>query len=229
MNYGLQLNKYGNWEKFLPTYEPQILKDGTDENGCWIWGTLNLLEIVLKIKDGKDYNLSERFLYNGLLSDGTGGNPINACEFIHKNGIIDNELLPTPDTLAELKIPRPLTNKLLCEAKQFPYKIYYSKWYTLGIANKISEFLEKYPIGVTLYAWTQDEKGLYYRPDQSIKDNHFCVLFKETDDFYCVFDTYDHSIKNVRKDMGFGMFIIIYVLPKTMLERLSDKIKCLIN
>lgn len=222
MNYGLKIEETTDWTNYLPTYEPQILKDGNDEQGCWIWGTLNLLEILLKKEDNKEFNLSERFVFNGLLSDGTGGDPTQACEFISKYGVIDNEDLPTPETLKEFMTPRPLTKDLLKKAKKFPYKISYNKSVLQDYIQQqfIKDKLKLSPVGVTLFAWKQDNNGLYYRPEGANYNNHYCVIFKETDDFYSVLDTYDQSIKNVRKDMVFGLMITMSITKKTCLEKL---------
>ena len=81
----------------------------------------------------------------------------------------------------------------------------------------ITDALQYSPLGISLFAWVKDENGLYYRPTGA-PDCHWCVLFGETDSYYMVFDSYEQSIKNVRKDMDFGTCIRYYVKKKTKLS-----------
>ena len=238
-NYGLKLggiksilgipkiviDESGNWEKYLPIYEPQLLNDGTDEQGCFIWGTENILETILKSTTGIDYNFSERFVYNGMESDGTGGDPYDAGDWICNNGLIEETLLPTPSTYDEFVQPRPLSEKLRQRGRSFldRYDIQQDYvWNGNGISIKrkqelVTEHLRYSPLGVSVYAWTKDENGLYYRP-VGYPDVHYCVLFKEDDTAYYLFDSYDQHIKKCRKDMDFGICIRYYVKQKIAVQ-----------
>lgn len=47
------INPSGDWTLSLPLYEPQILENGKDPQACFIWGTLNCIEIILNFIDPK--------------------------------------------------------------------------------------------------------------------------------------------------------------------------------
>lgn len=222
------VNPSGDWTPYLPEYEPQVLPDGKDPNDCWLAGSLNKLEIQLKrLFPDQKWNLSERFPYNGLNSQPYGDDPFKAGEFLRKFGDVDEDVLPTGKTYEEFITPRPLTEELLNKAKALTSLVTIKQEYVwndfdspIPLAEKqrrITQCLPLDPPGVSLYAWKQDANGLYYRP-AGAPDVHWCVLFKETDREYYIFDTYDHSIKKVRKDMNFAMCIRYFVhkgeLPK---------------
>ena len=51
----------GNWEKFLPIYEPQF-NEFFDSYGCTAWGSENAIETLEKHLTGKEPNYSERLI-----------------------------------------------------------------------------------------------------------------------------------------------------------------------
>lgn len=225
------VNPSGDWTPYLPVYEPQVLPDGKDPQSCWIWGSCNMLEIYLKCLYPQDeWNFSERFVYNGLNADPYGGDPFTVGEFLRKNGDVDESVLPVGLTYEEFITPRPLTEELKLKAKallsmvtikqEYVWNDYDSPIPIAEKARRITDALKLSPLGVSVYAWTTDEKGLYYRPAGQ-PDTHWCVLYKETDREYYIFDTYDHSTKKVRKDMNFAICIRYAVykggLPKQSL------------
>lgn len=222
------VNPSGDWTPYLPVYEPQILPDGKDPQACWIWGSCNILEIFLKlIYPNDEWNLSERFVYNGLNADPYGGDPFQAGEFLRRNGNVDEAVLPVGQTYEEFVTPRPLTEELKVKAQALLSMVTIKQEYVwndydalIPLAEKtrrITDALKLSPLGVSVYAWAQDTNGLYYRPAGE-PDIHWCVLFKETDREYYIFDTYDHSVKKVRKDMNFAICIRYFIhkdkLPK---------------
>lgn len=211
------INPLRDWTDYLPTYEPQILPSGEDLSGCFIYGTLNALETLMnkvypKIED--EWNFSERYPYNGMNANMSGGDPFEACEWIRKNGLINEPDMPVVSPYSAYCAPRPLPKELLDKGKTFLTKYNIRQEYLWNdfrdycpVKDKIiTECLQYGPIGVSLFAWAKDENGLYYRPFGQ-PDTHWCILYKETDTHYCVFDTYDQSHKKVRKDMNFAIAI----------------------
>lgn len=169
-----------------------------------------------------EWNLSERFIYNGMNCEPDGGDPFQVGLFIKKNGIVDNNTLPTTRTYEGFIIPRPLTKYLLERAKLFLCKYEVKQEYVWNDFDRVTSLEEKKkrikeclplgPLGISVFAWVKDENGLYYRP-AGAPDTHWCVLFKENVDSYSIFDSYDQSIKKVRKDMD-SQVCIRYVITE---------------
>jgi hypothetical protein len=93
----------GQWDAFLPIYEPQATNYET--YGCTGWGTENALEILQFAIIGEEPNYDERFPYNGVPIRPPGGDPHEVAEFIRKNGLIPNR--PLPPTFDEFCTPTP--------------------------------------------------------------------------------------------------------------------------
>lgn len=216
----------GDWTPWLPLYEPQLFENGEDQHGCHIFGTQNAIEIMLKRIALKEYNFSERHVYIGTDSDQSGGDPFQSGEWIRKNGMVDQDVLPMTKTFAEFVQPKPLPETIVVKAKQFlkEYEIkqeYVWNDYDNPISleekrRRIKEALPLGPLGVSLYAWVKDSNGLYYRP-QGQGDVHWCVLYKLDGFSDYVFDSYDQSIKPVRKDMNYAI-CIRYVINRKELQ-----------
>jgi hypothetical protein len=218
----------GDYLDHLPLYEPQMLEDGTDENGCHIWGLLNALEIYMQTAFSGDQNFSERFVYNGMNYEPTGGDPFQDGLWVNNNGIVDESVLPMTKTYPEFIVPRPLTDELKQKGKEFLEKYTVKQEYLWNDLRedtdpeykrkRITKYLPMSPLGISLYAWVRDENGNYYRP-QNAYDTHYCVFIKEKEDSYDVFDSYDQSVKKVRKDMIDNSSICIryYVEKKTQI------------
>lgn len=210
------INYIGDYTDYLPIYEPQTLKDGKDVQGCYIWGTENAIEIYLRVLTGNEWNLSERFVFNGLEAEPDGGDPFQAGEFIRKKGCCNESDLPIPDTYQEFITPRPLTVDLINKAgtlikrfrirQEYVWNDYVDQITVEEKRKRIKEALPLSPLGVSVYAWATDENGLYYRP-QHAPDTHWCVLYKSDDKCDYIFDSYDHSTKNVRHDMNYAICI----------------------
>lgn len=211
----------GNWWPFIPLYEPQTLESGEDTHGCTVWGTENGLETYLKHLTGKEWNFSERFLYILMHLRPPGGDPFKVGEAIRNNGVPNHEDLPFTKTFDEFIQPDPLPETLIQKAKLFTDKYDFKHEYVFHgpfinpeeKRRRITAALKCSPLGVSLFAWEIDENGLYYRPEGE-PDTHWCLLIKEEADCDIILDSYDHSIKKVRKDMNYGVCIRYYVKEK---------------
>ena len=191
------LKQDGQYDDFLPLYEPQAEKYETW--GCVIWGSENLLEVLHKILFNEELNFSERFNYILTGINEGGGDPHAALETMRLKGLIPQELLPIPDTFEEFKKPDPMEEKYLAEGRKFleNYEIKH-KWVLQGKETKedrikiLKENLKYSPIGVSVSAWTQS--GDVYI-DGGLPNNHWCVCYGWTDKGWKIFDSYDHSKK----------------------------------
>jgi hypothetical protein len=187
-----------DWSKYLPVYEPQA--ENFETFGCTVWGTQNQLEILLKALYGYEYNFSERFNYIVANVQLGGADPHVVYESIRKTGLIDNDLLPVPSTYKEFTTPKPMTDKLLQKASEFPFTfnhwwVFYYEHTTEAQTTLIREALKVSPLGVSVSAWHLKD-GVYV--DKGQPNNHWCVLFsEEKGKGWKIFDSYDHSIKTI--------------------------------
>jgi len=79
--------------------------------------------------------------------------------------------------------------------------------------QKLKGALKLSPVGVSVYAWVQDENGLYIKPEDT-NDNHWCVIYNYVEGKYWeVFDTYDASYKRLEWDYN-SKYAMRYNLEK---------------
>jgi hypothetical protein len=122
------------------------------------------------------------------------------------------------DTYEEFIKPNPIPQYILDQAYNFNIKWEYV-FNDMPLEDKqkrITECLKYSPLGVSVPAWFMGIDDLYYRP-QGQQDNHWCVLVKENEDSYEIFDSYDQNLKKVRKDIDFGTCIRYYIEDKPSL------------
>lgn len=196
------LNEDGDWTEYLPLYEPQAEKFETW--GCTVWGSQNGLEILHKFLYDSEPNYSERFNYIDAGITTGGGNPHNVLESIRNTGTVDQSVLPMTETYDEFVKPKPLTSDLIEKAKDFVAKYEFKhEWIIPSDPKKMKELIKsslRYsPIDLSVTAWYQDSSGLYV--DNNEPNNHWCVAFAYRDVpegvILKVFDSYDHSVKEL--------------------------------
>jgi len=234
----------GDWEPYLPKYEPQA--EHFETNGCTVWGTQNQIETFYKRLYGIEPNFSERFNY--LLTPvnpDRGVDPQKVYECIRKHGLIDHRLLPVTRTRAQFLDETDITNSMLAkgihwrETHDFRHEWLWrnpekrpANWKQL-----LKDALKTSPIGVSVTAWTENEYGLFVSLSGN---NHYCLLYKIADykghaDCMFIFDTYDHTKKVLHPDHNVRRAKRIWLnqttskrkLRKhmTILERIVDFIK----
>ncbi len=209
----------GNWEAFLPKYEPQA--EDYETHGCTVWGAQNQLEILYKRIYGKEMNFSERFTY--LLSGvnpGYGGDPQRPYESIRNNGVVFQDDLPVPDSLEEFLTPKPMNKSLLAKGEYWKGRhdfrhewVWYLPPATAEERIKIlKEALQLSPLGVSVSAWHR-EGDIYV--DNNRPNNHWCVLYKIDDQGMWVMDSYDHYKKCLGFDHEIARVKRIWINRKT--------------
>lgn len=195
----LQAN--GQWDLFLPTYEPQF-GDGWDTDGCGVWGTLNATEILFKKIFGAEANYSERFIYNLVPVRPPGSDPNTVAETIRDRGLIDNAVLPMVKTFEEFCTPTPMTNDLLVLGQNWLDKYGFGHEYVFqsqfDVADKIAaikQALQFSPVAVSVTAWILGGDGIYIDGDQP--NCHWVVCYGWDDDkkAWKFFDSYDQTLK----------------------------------
>jgi len=199
----IHYNPSGNWEKYLPEYEPQA--ENYETNGCTVWGTQNQIEIFHKFLYDKEPNYSERFTYNLVpVKPASGSDPQKVYDCIREYGLIDNRYLPVPDTIEEFLDMSKITDKMYDRGKKWKerYELKHEWLWTLPPKDRTSvirDALKTSPIAVSVTAWMQDGNNLYI--DNGIRNNHWCVAYKVDDDGgIWVLDSYNHYTKKLHPD-----------------------------
>lgn len=193
---GVVLQEDGDWTNWIPIFEAQA--PGYETSGCTVFGTLNALEMLHKRLFGNEPNYSDRFTYINAGITLAGANPQNACESIRKQGVIDQELLPMPQTYAEFAQPKPMFDTLLDKGKQWKFSFGHD-WVLKNEVNneRLRQALRYSPLGVSVTAW-EEKDGVYI--DSGRLNNHWCVLVKFDGDKPVVFDSYKKELKTLSAD-----------------------------
>ena len=235
---GKVINKDGNWIPYVPEIEPQS-KQGIETQACTAYATLNAIETLLEFY-GYLINYSDRYLaIVGKIDPHKGANPHNIAETIRKiSGCIAEEKLSFSEEIKTVEeyynIPDTLITQLLLEGQQWYKEWEFShEWvFTSGTPQqkreKLKEALTKGTVCVSVYAWAENDKGEYYKPEGAI-DGHWVVLTNVFEDGYTIFDSYDGYFKKLTKDFDFNLAKIYYLKKKekavSLWQRIKDAIK----
>lgn len=209
----------GQWDAYLPKEETQISLYFETYN-CTGFGTLNCLEILYKRLFGQEINYSDRYT---AICAGTdpivvrGNSPQAVIQDIRNvSGVIDEELLPfdprAQGTVEEYYSPKPMDESLLNKGKVWlSWFSVFHEWVD-GNPEAMKEALKVSPLGVAVYAWTQE--GDYYVRRGA--DTHWTVIYGYEDGKYWkCFDSYDNTHKKLAWDFGFE-FVKRYHIQKNL-------------
>lgn len=200
------LREDGQWDDFLPEYEPQFNLN-FDTSACTIFGTINAVEILEKRIFNTSPNYSERFHYNLIPLRPPGGDPHAAAESVRKRGMVDQELLPMTETFNEYILPEPMPRSIIqkgtewLQTHEFGHEYLWRGNPSQEAKNSLLKGALQYsPVGVSVTAWQMGPDGLYV--DGGRPNVHWCVLigYRYRDDgafIRRVFDTYDHEVKEL--------------------------------
>lgn len=197
------LRPTGQWDKYLPKYEPQAERYETW--GCTCWGWQNLIEILFKRLYDREPNYNERFTYlRAGVQPHIGADPHKVAECIRKDGLLNAEDLPFPDTYEAFRDPSDLTGSVIAKAQNWPVKYeFMHEWLWKKEVSKedrtrlLKEALKYSPIAVSVTAWHK-EGNVYV--DNGKPNGHWCVLYGWNAYGWKVFDSYDHSEKILSYD-----------------------------
>ena len=219
------LQPLGNWESYLPTYEPQF--ENFETAGCSVWGTQNAIETLMKRLYIDEPNYSERFTYILARVRPPGADVHKVAEVIRKDGLIDHSLLEnnTP-TFEEFIKPDPMTKGLIDKGEEWLNKYDFGhEWVFTNNPDKktrltlLKEALQYSPVCVSVSAWSTDPNtGLYV---SNFPNNHWVMCYGIEGDSILVFDTYDQSKKKLHPDHEIMMAKRYFIGPSTRQEKLS--------
>lgn len=231
----IQFQPDGNWERYLPKYEPQA--EDYETSGCTVWGAQNQIEIFIKRVYGYEPNYSERFTYNVVgIDPHRGTDPQNTYEAIRKFGLIPNELFPVPPTIREFTDASKITSTMMDVGREWVNKHDFKhEWlWQMQPSNYmevLKENLKRSPLGVSVTAWREntDTDGNEVYVSDIGGNNHWCVLYKfDKDGYPWVFDSYDHSTKRLSKDHNIRRAKVINIKSNTR-RGLASYLKILQN
>ena len=221
----------GDWRSGIPLGEVQR-RGSFDSYGCTNWAWNNLIEIFGKKIFGLDWNWSERFL--AVMSGQTtiGNDPSKVAEALRNYGTLKEERLPFTDaiqTWTQYFSPNPMTQELKSEASyfldDFEFKHEYIFTYGTPLAEKqrlLQEALKRSPVGVSVYAWKQDESGIYVKQEGD-RDTHWtCLVAAEPNVCWWIYDSYEQNgdyMKKLAWNYNFDIAKGFYLHKKTEEEK----------
>jgi hypothetical protein len=200
----------GQWDEFLPPEEIQNTNE-VETMACTIFGTINCLEILFNKMFHEEKDFAERF--NGILANisETGGSPHTAGESIRKFGLVDQILLPFDETIKswdDFYSPKPMTQHFLRKGQEFlkHFEIKHEWVFTGGTKEEkvklIKEALKRSPVGISVFAWSCDDEGIY---QQVAQPNHWGCCYGWNNHGWKIFDSYTNSYKLYSFDADIAM------------------------
>ncbi len=225
---GAIINPSGQYDDFLPLYEPQA--DNFETQGCTVWGTENALEILHKFKFGVEKNYEELPVYIGAgVRPESGGDPNTVSDWVHHNGLTESPNAPFPTTLEALQalLDKPLPQFIVDLGLQWltAYEMRH-QWVLQGYEatpQRIEAIKSALPygvLGVSVTAWFQNSEGVYI--DNGLPNSHWCVCYGWTDKGWKIFDSYTHEEKIYSFDSAIS-FAKLYFLNKIITSEVKKK------
>ena len=213
----IRYNESGDWEKWLPKYEYQAEKFET--NGCTVWGTQNQIETFHNFLYRSEPNYSENFTY--LLTPvhpDYGCDPQSVYECIRREGLVNNNFMPTPDNKAEFLDVSRIDGTLRARGQYWLVNHeFMHEWLWIqrpeNYLELMKEALKTSPLGVSVSAWHHDQDGSYI--DAGFPNNHWCMVYKIDENGIYVFDSYDATKKRLSLDHNIGRAKRIWLNTKT--------------
>ena len=225
---GVPLVPDGQWDSYLPEAEIQNL-NAIEPYACVSFTINNCAEILQRKEFEQVENYSDRFLAKASKTDERMGNdPKTVAQTFRDKGCPKEYEWPfTAKTFAEfyVEIPKAVYDLALLFKDKFSFGY---EWVGTD-QQSMMDALTLSPLGVAVYAWTQDSEGFYIRP-QGARSTHFTVVYGyKRNEYWKVLDSYSNTRKRLRWDFGFE-FVQRYTLhakfsSPTMWEWFLKKLK----
>lgn len=217
------LNDTGDWFSWLPVEEHQAFT--TETQGCVSFGTLNIIEILLRKQYGEQINFSDRFLAKVSGTTKNGNAPGKVGEYLRKLGApLQSKWDYTQDINTWEKFYEDIPAKVYEEArKDFLDKYEFKHYIVPPTKEAIKDALRFSPVGLSVAAWAKNSEGVYY---QFGNDNHWTLCFNERQ-VYDIFDSYDDYTKEYSLDATPAIAKGYYIKKKESVGRkwtLFDKL-----
>jgi hypothetical protein len=202
----LPIQPDGQWDGWLPDWEPQSRPGVFDSYACVSFATLNCVEILERHEFGATTNFSERYLAKISATDIQRGNtPQVVAEMLRKQGCVEEKELPFDMTINSFEtFYAPLADYLYALGIGTFAQYAFGHEFVPSNVDALKNALKFSPLLFTASAWYKDENGLYYRP-QGEQDNHAIVCYGyEEGKYWKILDSYADTegsfLKKVRWD-----------------------------
>lgn len=221
----------GDWRDVKHVKEYQSRPE-FDTYNCTGYNSLNQVEQYELVAFGELNNYSDRWL--GIIA-GTkppGNDPHTVYEAIRKYGLIPDEMLPFTDDITNVDEYYSFKggNEEACYAEGRKWlekkRLYHEYAFSSDMTkdekdNNMKVALKYSPLAIAVYAWVQDENGIYIRLGS---DTHWTTLpaFKE---YQYVYDSYDPVDKVVNQEIYWCKRIHIEKVEVKKKKTLWEKIK----
>ena len=218
------LEPQGQWDRWLP--EKEVQKRNIETFNCTAFATTNQIEIYEARKFNTNVNYSDRYLGSLAGTYPPGNSPHRVLETVRKiSGLIEEEELPfggeTAHEYYRVNIPSESLNK---GKKWLSKRVFRHEWVfdqknvLPEKRHKIMEALMYSPVAVSVFAWAQDDNGLYIKPEGT-QDTHWTLCYGyEEGKYWKIYDSYPDSDGVVKKkvawDTDFMLAKRIYIDKK---------------
>lgn len=204
----------GNWFNSRPGKELQ--STNFESYNCTGFNTAAQIECYMKEVFGIDANYSDRWIGIVAGTKEPGNDPQIVYEAIRKNGLIPDSMLPWSSDIQNVDEYYSFKggNEALCRelGKKWLEKYeFFHEWVNTDSntpeekLHNIKVALKSSPLSRAVYAWYQDERGVYTALDE---ENHWSFQYFE--DMYSKFeDSYEPTLKDVDQNINFCKRIYI--------------------
>jgi hypothetical protein len=196
------LQKDGQWDESIDKLREIQHNSSLDSHNCIAHGLENQLVPYMRKRHGVDVNYSERGIGINAGTWPPGNDPGTVYQSAREKGFLKQESLPFNESITsvdEYYSPRPLTIELQIEGEKWNEEYtFYHEWVWNGnppLEEKIHNMkvaLKYSPLAIDVYAWAQDENGVYIKVSES---NHWVCCYGYTDKGWKVYDSYENSHK----------------------------------
>lgn len=195
----------GQWGNWLPKKEVQDFPIETDS--CVTFAILNAVEILLRYEFVNTEDLSDRFLaYITGTGSKHGNNPQIVAEALRTKGDVKESEWPYT---AELKTWEDIyttpPQKLYAEALSFVSEYGFGHEWVPSTPEDMKQALKYSPLTVAGWAWSMNDKGLYYSPPSKVPEHYFVIYGYVDGEYWEAFDSYNNSIKRLAWNFHFTM------------------------
>lgn len=200
------INPSRDWRSTRPSINEVQNKNGIEPFACTNFGTDNAEETLLKYQYGIEVDYSDRWFAkkSGTNTTAQGNSPHVVAEFRRKNGVVlekdwrfDETIKTVEDFYADP--PKKLDTLANVVVAEYEFK---HEWVT-PTAKALYDALQYSPLGFSVFAWTKDENGYYYKPKGAIDGHWVCCLYAEWGKYWLILDSYADNgelLKKVRWD-----------------------------
>lgn len=196
----------GQWDAWLPTFEPQSEATPTgefDAMACVSFSALNCLETLFNRKYSFDKNYSDRFLAKMSGTTPNGNDFSTVADTIQSAGDVPETEWPYPPDASWQTYYADIPENVKTDALALPaqWNIQY-EYLPDHLPATLKDALRYGPLQVAIYAYGSEVNGIYQRVDAEA--NHGIELYGYEDGLcWKVFDHYLQATKRLAWDYRF--------------------------